>query len=478
MSAALKDLALVWRAALAVRHPYAHAWVCFLALLAALCVGGLTLLRVAGAVDALLYGLRAGWAVLVFAWLLYFISGAAKLNTPANAVLVPRMRRSVLRLMVLAWLSATVLSALLALGSAVRPQLVFLAVGFWLVVLGLARSSSPVRAVAQVMLPFLALILIYLPQAWRAVLASPAGFVAATVLLLGLGAWTLERMFPQGGDHHFQQQAKAKLAVERIGAEGWSRQPLIPRIGRRLYQAALRRDCERRDSGALLMHLFGPDGFWTQRCLALLVMVAGAALLMPVLRLRASPGTIQAVANGSWFFASTLLFIPFADYQRRLARLSVSRGEQGLVKLAPGMPGAAAAFNRHLAARLLRAGLAEWGAFSAAVLAVVAITGAAAETLWMQACVCCLPLPLLASTLRDHARRGGGGGAGGWPLFFALLGSSAACWLAGALATRYLGAQIMPVAALASVVLAAALVAWRWRRLAGAPHAFPVGRLA
>jgi hypothetical protein len=33
-------------------------------------------------------------------------------------------------------------------------------------------------------------------------------------------------------------------------------------------------------------------------------------------------------------------------------------------------------------------------------------------------------------------------------------------------------------AALASVPLAAAAVAWRWRRLAGAPHAFPVGRLA
>ena len=60
MIAAPKDLALVWRAALAVRHPYAHAWVCFLALLAALCVGALALLRVAGAVDALLYGLRAG----------------------------------------------------------------------------------------------------------------------------------------------------------------------------------------------------------------------------------------------------------------------------------------------------------------------------------------------------------------------------------------------------------------------------------
>ena len=37
---------------------------------------------------------------------------------------------------------------------------------------------------------------------------------------------------------------------------------------------------------------------------------------------------------------------------------------------------------------------------------------------------------------------------------------------------------VLPVAALASVLIAAAAVAWRWQRVAGAPHAFPVGRFA
>lgn len=125
--------------------------------------------------------------------------------------------------------------------------------------------------------------------------------------------------------------------------------------------------------------------------------------------------------------------------------------------------------------RLLWAGLVEWALVSASVLALVAITGGSGATVWMQACICCLTLPLLASTLRDHAHRSG---TGGWWLLLGLLASLGACFLAAAAASRLPGTELMPVAALASLLLAGAVIAWRWRRLVGAPHAFPVGRLA
>ncbi|MEN3275538.1 MAG: hypothetical protein V7631_1328 [Massilia sp.] len=112
---------------------------------------------------------------------------------------------------------------------------------------------------------------------------------------------------------------------------------------------------------------------------------------------------------------------------------------------------------------------------SVAVLCIVALTGVPGATLWKQACIRCLPLPLLASNLRNHARRSG---TDGWRVFLALLVSMAASFLAAGFAGRILGTPLLPGTAFASVALAAAAVAWRWRRLVAAPHAFPVGRFA
>ena len=69
-------------------------------------------------------------------------------------------------------------------------------------------------------------------------------------------------------------------------------------------------------------------------------------------------------------------------------------------------------------------------------------------------------------------------GGGEWWLFLGLIVSLGGCLAAGVLASRMLGTEILPVAALASVLLAGVAVGWRWRRLAAAPHAFPVGRIA
>lgn len=475
MMAALRDFGLLWRAALATRHQYANAALGGFALFCALSVGLLVQLKTGDPRASALNGIRAAFAVVVFGWMMYFVPGAIKLNTPAHAQLVPRMRRRLLQLALLAWAGAVGLSTLLALGTPVRAQFVFLGVGLWLIAFGLARSGHPAGKVVHFVVPASIILNKAIPPEWLALLAGGPGFAVATLLLLALGAYTLETMFPQGGERHYRLYAAQQLVGEQTSAEEHFRNPKPLRIATWLYQAVLRRDLARRDAGALLMHLPGPAVHWTQRLLPMVLAVAIAAGAMAVARRVVRADTLDVIAGGAWIAISWTLVTQLFDHERRLVRLSVTRGEQSLVRLAPALPGSASAFNRYLARRLLLAGLGEWAILSGAVLCMVALAGAPSAIVWMQACICCLTLPLLAAPLRDHAHVAGGAG---WQMFVGLLASLALCFLAAASLRGVLGTPLLPGAALASVALAVAALAWRWRRLAGAPHAFPVGRLA
>lgn len=475
MKAAFSDYLLLWRAALAVRHPRTGAWLRGMALVCALVIGAAVQAKTGSPFDAAVNGLRAAYAILGFGCLMYFVPGILKLTTPANAVLVPRMRRRARQLTTQLWLASTLVSALLALGSLIPAQVVFLGVGLWLIALGLARSGHAAGKWLQFLLPLVVVFHRAIPRELVAHLASPAMLAVAVVLMLALGAYTLDMMFPRGGDRHFRLQQVQKLVNDQMTVGGQVRQARSPRPVLWLYGAVLRRDCARRDAPALLMHLQGPLVHWTQRALILLAMVAIAGIVMALLRTWASPETVEGVANGSWIGLSWGLAIQLFDHERRLMRLSFSRGEQGLVRLAPAMPGSGEAFNRGLGRQLLRAALIEWAGVSAAILAALAITGAPASVLWHQAGICCLTLPLVAATLRDHARRSG---SSGWWLVLGLFASVGLSFATASLLHILLDTPLLPAAALFSVVLAVLAVTLRWRRLAAAPHAFPVGRLA
>lgn len=475
MSAALRDYSLLWRAALAVRHPRTNAILCGMALFLAVLVGGAVLLATSSVTDAALIALRVAFAIFAFGCLMYYVPGVLKLSTPANAVLVPRMRRRARQLTTLAWLLAAGFSTLLAAGSPIPPYVVFLGTGLWLVALGLARGGRKAGQWIQFFLPLAVVFHGLIPRPWLGALDSVPVLGVAFFLLLALGAYTLETMFPNGGDRHFRLKAAQKLVTEQMSAEEQFRRVRMPRLGWSVYRAVLRRDCARRDAMALLMHVLGPAAHWSGRGLSLLLPVAGAALLMPLLRELASRDTLAVIAGGSWLFASSVLLVQLFDGERRMQRLSFTRGEQSLLRLAPPIPGAAAAFNRRFARRLLRTALAEWAMTSAAVLIIVALTGAPPAVLAWQAWICCLALPLVASNLRDHAHRAG---SGGWRVFLWLLVSLAFSFLVGNAARELLGTPLLPGAALAALILAVGAVAWRWRRLVRAPHAFPVGRLA
>ena len=123
------------------------------------------------------------------------------------------------------------------------------------------------------------------------------------------------------------------------------------------------------------------------------------------IHLFASADTRHMVTNIGWLFAAALLLIPFFDSERRNARLKDTAAEQALFRLAPPLPGTAAAFNRIVSLALLRGALLEWAMLAATVLLLTAMTGASASRLFMQACLCCLTLPLAAvgnTSGQDH----------------------------------------------------------------------------
>ncbi len=80
-------------------------------------------------------------------------------------------------------------------------------------------------------------------------------------------------------------------------------------------------------------------------------------------------------------------------------------GLPNLVQLAPAMPGRAAPFNRNLARKLLVQALKGWALGAGASLLLAALSGADASMLLRVDSICCLVLPLLATPLRNHARR-------------------------------------------------------------------------
>lgn len=475
MNATLRDYALLWRAALAKRHARANAVLCALALLSACFVGLLVWFKTSDPLAVGINGLRAVFVVMMFAALMYFAPAAIRLNTPANAMLVPRMRRRLLQLTVLVWFTTVALSTLLALGTSLPAHLTFLGVGFCCIMLGLAISGHTLGTWIQGLLPLVFVFGSSIPSAWVEPLGRAPVFALASLLLLALGACTLATMFPHGGDRHFGRQAARKLATDQMTVEGLARRPRTVRLGVWAYGAVLGRDCARRDGGALLMHVLGPGVHWTHRILPLVFFAAAAAGVLLALRTLASVDPLAALTNGSWVFASTALLVQVFDYQQRSIRLAFTCGEQSLVKLAPGMPASAGVFNRQLARRLLQTSLVEWAVVSILMLCLLAVAGAPAPILAMQACVCFLALPLLATNLRDHARDSGSGGRWMFQWMLVALGLS---FFAGALMRQAFGLPLLQGAALASVLLSAMAVAWRWRRLAGAPHAFPVGRLA
>jgi len=474
MKAALKDYYVLWRMALSIRHARANGVVLAFALISILCVGALVQLKEQDLLLTAGLSLRIGLGVLLACWMMYFIPGAVRLSTPFTARLVPRMRRRLMELTALVWVVASASATLMSFDTRAVPAFVFLGTGTWIAAYGLGQSGHRAAGVLQCLLFGLVIFYDSLPRGLFDVLAGGTGLAVATLLMLALGAFSLQQMFMNGGERHYAAREALALQSERLSAAGQFRDSKERSIGSGLYLHVLGRDCRARDTKRLLGHLLGAKNHWVYRAIMLGGVIAAVGAALAGMRLFASSETLEMVAAIGWLFSSALLLAPLFDSERRNVRLKDTSAEQALFRLVPAMPGTAPAFNRSVNGALLRNALLEWAMLAGTVLLLSALTGASSASMFMQACFCCLTLPLVGVNLRNHARHAG---LLGWRLFLAVAVSLGISFLVALGLNRTVGLGLPAGAALASIAIALSMIGYGFRRAKAAPFAFPAGRL-
>ena len=468
MSARLALYGLLWRAALAQVHPYAHRivlWLTPAVMLAAVVFA----LDAHDAVTALRWGCNTlfGMALLTLTW--GYLPGAFKLNTPANARLTPGMRARLLELGMAVWLLCIFGIAAANAGSAsgiALPVVWFMVASLGM---GLAATGSGAGAVIMIAIWPLMGLPSHVPETVRAMMAHAAflPLVAAALLLPGLA--TMRAIFPQGGDRHWRLLSKPGLWRSKntfVNHEGG-------RFMRWWQTRSLRRAAGRRDLGGMLLHGAGPGLQAGGIVLAIGAVGLLGLALMGLVRISGNPAAADWVVNTGWMW-SLMPLVLFQLHAMLLASMTDRPAGQPLLRLAPAMPATAPRFNRLLASTMLRSCLATWAVAASVAFLHSALSGADVDGLVATASVCCLALPALVLPLRDHARRARSNAVLQWLLALAISG---ACLLLAIPAARLAMLPVLPTAAGLAIALTAFLAWRRYRAMLDAPFAFPAGRL-
>lgn len=470
ISTRLRDYRMLWRAAVTNTDPRMSAitrW------------GTSTLVLLVGAAMAYVEGPRAalawfwcaasGFLLLTWAW--RFLPGAVKLAAPANAKLVPHLRR---RLIELSWLVCCTGIA----GIASAPFTGTSGLGawlFWIVVfmagtgLGVAghRAGSAIVMTAT----FSTLFVSQVPAALTDLLSHPLAVLLSLPIYAVIIYLAVCAMFPQAGERHWAMLARRARWVTAAGKADPLVEQLAGKEARGWYAASLRRDSARRDGRRLMLHALGPahhlgevmvlQGFMTAVVLALVFVTAWRH-------------DFRLMSDFGWLFACMLLLVPLV-YCVRLGQLPSSlAAEQALVRLAPAMPASATAFNLMLGRSLLLKTLSVWGLAAGAALLLAALGGAGAQALLRLASLSCMVLPAVATPLRDHASRGESAAAAAVTL---LLVPTVEGLILGAAVNAFTRLPILPLAALFSIGYTVYAVVRGLRTMRRSPCAFPAGRI-
>lgn len=470
MNARVNDYRVLWRAALSHSSAFDSGIVRWGGLFIAIAIGA-PVWYVQGLGATMVLAWCMAWGVVLVTWTWRFIPGALKLNSPANAKLVPGVRRRLVELACLVWFVAMAGIALTAYASNGT-------VGMWLLWIMLCTVGSALSAAghqaggAMILVACVgAVFLGDLSESAHATLSPPS--IVALVLLAcgGLIAVAVRAIFPEGGDRHWRMIERRVRIIAEPGKPDPMLQALAGAQSRGWYAASLRRDCARRDSRRLVLHGLGPAHHFGELLLGL-GLFAGVLLVLAIFTTWRTGG--EAVRDIGWLFASTLMFLPVATTLRLNELVGAYPDEQALVRLAPAMPGAQAPFNHHLGRSLLLQAFMGWALATGTALLLAALGGADAATLARVASICCLALPIMEAPLRNHALRAPSTVLG--PLV--LLGASIGASIAFGFALRAVsGLPAMPVAAVASLAIAAVAVMRGLRIMDASPFAFPARRM-
>lgn len=417
-------------------------------------------------------------SALAYLWCGAFVKSAVQQNSPSNAVLVPGLRRRLMRLTACLYLAATLVTGVLGWLLADRP-------GYGLL-LGAVFSIYVLYAQRYGLLNFLPTVIIVgsLSISSHPVddllaaadhVGEPLVSVVGLALLVLVGWHAVRMLFPQGGDNHWrwyschrQQLARASGATLNMEPGGglrwlaWLRRP---------YNAALRADSRSGASGRRMMHALGTMGYDGGAIAYMLVSALVMALVGRYLAAKtgAEPMMVCSTIMQGMLMMSALVYA--ATVSSQAVRFS---GEQSLYRLTPSAP-AAAQFNRVLLGTLMFRCLRLWALSLAAIICIDMVILGRLEVRGITVVLGALMLPFAGLLLRDYAavpRQPNG-----------VLAPA----LSIAMVVAYIALAVLdqmhpglPLFLFSAVVVAMTGVAlrWRWRRLLAAPVAFPAGRLA
>lgn len=470
MNARVNDYRMLWHAAVTSANPRLSALARWAIPLLVTTIG-LLVWYTEGPRAALVWVWCSVCATLLLTWTWRFLPGAVKLNSPADAKLVPTMRRRLVELTCLVWFAGIAGLVIAPYPETVSPGLwmpwaVVLTLGCGFGVAGHKAASALVCTAC-----FGSAFLGKLPQSVHDMLSTAPVLAMSLLLYAGLAIVAARAIFPEAGEGHWRMIA----ARARMGGSADKTDPMVEKLAgaytRGWYAAALRRNSAARDRRRLLQHALGPAHHPGEQLVGLALLSGILVIVGVFITWRTGADVLAGIG---WILALATLIIPIAAILRMNVLVAARPGEQALVRLAPAMPGTAPSFNRCMGRGLLRQAVLAWGAGAGAALLLAALGGADASILLRMACICCLVLPLAAAPLRNHAVRA--------PLSAVmpvlLLAVSIAASIGIGYAARTVGElPVLPVAALASIAIAAWAIARGLRVMEGSPFAFPAGRM-
>ena len=309
--------------------------------------------------------------------------------------------------------------------------------------------------------------------------AQPLGITLVVLLAQGLLLCTV---FGTGNAAHARAYARRKNSRRMFALAASGQKPALAAYGRwgewlnlpgqKLVDAWLQRCLARaRARPASVMaraELVLHDGqHWVRQLWVLLCVQLCVGLLIALTATLTGAGIPLFLEHGSLGISIGVGVMAFGAVLNLPSALWVSRREQALLMLLPGMP-QGATLNRALAWRQWRHCLLLWLGLLPALFAVVWVGQASYALAFMG-----MALLLSAWLWRDHARMTPARRAAP---FLPVLMLGPLVLLSALLLNRHPGA--LWFWALGVLGLTAALLAWRWRALAHLPQALPVGRLA
>ena len=458
-------LRATWRAALGPmsRQMVVSKWGCIIAAVL-LGVGRLLATEtVTGAVQSAAIPL----SILAILYWNKFVTGAAIVNQPERAGLVPSLNRRVRHTAVLTWLLTML--PFVASGVVSPNGLLLLTLGsLSITAFGLHRAGRPeFRFLAVAALAVYCWVAVYSllqdVQYW-----SGPSLTLSCLLTLPFAGWAVGAAFPRGGEVHWamlQPHARAQASDSMEGALAWGRTGK----GRTpVYTWLLERDVAR-GSRDLWLHVLGRNSHRLVLAVPLLIQAACLLLFLePVLRAVGVSMPMNQVMTPA---TNGLLGSCFFMWRRFCSGIRSGASEQALVRLAPAAP-RAVNINRRLGASVLFICLAEWFAVLVLVLGLSVMWDGGTKGLQNGVAMMLAVLSLTGASLGDHSRKDGVS-MGGQLMMTAL------CF-AIALFSTFMTEKMAVWLPLVGLILALSVgtIAHRWRVMMAAPVAFPAGRFA